>query len=146
MPSPVLMLAFVVNGKTLPQPPVARMTAFAAIVWILPVSSSIATTPCTRPSSTSSLVTNPSSYRVTSLYFSEVWNSVCSMWKPVLSAANQVRFFFMPPKARTAIRPSGCRLHGQPQCSSCSSSRGACLTKYSMASWSPSQSLPEMVS
>ena len=27
MPSPVLMAAFVVNGKTRPQPPVARMTA-----------------------------------------------------------------------------------------------------------------------
>ena len=31
MPSPVLMLAFVVNGKTLPQPPVHRMTALAVI-------------------------------------------------------------------------------------------------------------------
>ena len=49
------------------------------------------------------------------------------MWKPVLSAANQVRILFMPPKARTATRPSGCRLHGHPQCSSCSSSRGASL-------------------
>ena len=36
MPSPVLMLAFVVNGKTLPQPPVHRMTAFAVIAWICP--------------------------------------------------------------------------------------------------------------
>ena len=118
----------------------------AVIVWIRPVISSTATTPCTRPSSTSSRVTNHSSYRVTARYFSEVWNSACSMWKPVLSAANQVRIFFMPPNARTAMRPSGCRLHGQPQCSSCSSSRGASSTKASMASWSPSQSLPEMVS
>ena len=70
-------------------------------------------------------MTNHSSYRVTASYFREVWNSACSMWKPVLSAANQVRIFFMPPKARTATRPSGCRLHGHPQCSSCSSSRGA---------------------
>ena len=68
------------------------------------------------------------------------------MWKPVLSAANQVRIFFMPPKARTATWPSGCRLHGQPQCSSCSSSRGASCTNASIASWSPSQSLPETVS
>ena len=61
MPSPVLMLAFVVNGKTLPQPPVARITALAVIAWIRPVRSSTATTPCTRPSSTSSRVTNHSS-------------------------------------------------------------------------------------
>ena len=67
MPSPVLMLALVVNGKTLPQPPVARMTAFAVTAWILPVIRPTATTPCTRPSSTSSLVTNTSSYRLTSL-------------------------------------------------------------------------------
>ena len=146
MPSPVLMLAFVVNGKTLPQPPVHRTTAFAVIAWIRPLIRPIATTPCTRPSSTSSRVTNSSSYRLTSLYFSEVWNSACSMWKPVLSAANQVRIFFMPPNARTATRPSGRRLHGQPQCSSCRSSSGASRTKASMASWSPSQSLPDTVS
>src|SRR5215213_3413403 len=146
IPSPVLMLAFVVNGKTLPQPPVQRITAFAATAWILPVISSTATTPCTRPSSTSSLVANHSSYRVNRSYFSDVWNSACSMWNPVLSAANQVRIFFMPPNARTATWPSGCRLHGQPQCSSCSSSRGASSTNASTASWSASQSLPEMVS
>ena len=34
-------------------------------------------------------------------YRVEVWNSVCSMWKPVRSAANQVRSVCMPPKART---------------------------------------------
>ena len=68
------------------------------------------------------------------------------MWNPVLSEANQVRFRFMPPKARTATRPSGCRLQGQPQCSSCSSSRGASWTNSSTASWSASQSLPEIVS
>ena len=61
MPSPVLMLALVVNGKTRPQPPVQRTTAFAVIASIRPVISSIATTPCTRPSSTSSRVTNHSS-------------------------------------------------------------------------------------
>ena len=79
-------------------------------------------------------------------YFRVVWNSVWSKWKPVLSAANLVRFFFMPPKARTATRPSGRRLQGQPQCSSWRSSSGASRTKYSIASWSPSQSLPETVS
>ncbi len=50
--------------------------------------------------------------------WSEVWNSVCRMWKPDLSAANQVRLIFMPPKGRTATEPSGSRLQGQPQCSS----------------------------
>ena len=44
------------------------------------------------------------------------------MWKPVLSAANHVRIFFMPPNGRTAMCPSGCRLQGQPQCSSRSNS------------------------
>src|SRR3954447_18028778 len=146
MPSPVLMLAFVVNGKTFPQPPVHRITDLAATAWIRPVISSMATTPCTRPSSTSSLVTNHSSYRVSASYFSDVWNSACSMWNPVLSAANQVRIFFMPPNARTAMWPSGCRLQGQPQCSSWRSSRGASSTNASTASWSASQSLPEMVS
>ena len=146
MPSPVLMLALVVNGKTLPHPPVASTTARAVIARIRPLASSTATTPWTRPSSTSRRVTNHSSYRFIAEYFKEVWNNECSMWKPVLSAANQVRIRFMPPKARTATRPSGCRLHGHPQCSSCSSSRGASCTNASMASWSPSQSLPETVS
>jgi hypothetical protein len=140
------MLAFVVNGKTLPHPPVASTTAFAAIARIRPERSSTATTPCTRPSSTSSRVTNHSSYRAISPYFSEVWNSACSMWNPVLSAANHVRLFFMPPNARTATRPSGWRLQGHPQCSSWRSSRGASWTNASIESWSPSQSLPEMVS
>jgi len=101
------MLALVVNGKTLPEPPLHKTTDFAVMTSIRPVISSIATTPCTRPSSTRSRVTNHSSYRVTSAYFSDVWKSECSMWKPVLSAANQVRMFFMPPNARTAIRPFG---------------------------------------
>ena len=51
-------------------------------------------------------------------YFSDVWNSVWSMWKPVLSVAYHVRLVLMPPNARTATRPSFSRLHGQPQCSS----------------------------
>src|SRR3989304_2265810 len=55
---------------------------------------------------------------------SEVWKSVCSRWKPVLSAANQVRSFCIPPKGRTATLPSGSRLQGQPQCSNCRSSAG----------------------
>src|SRR4029453_7904769 len=143
MPSPVLMAALVVNGNTRPPPPVAITTDRPVIVSTRPDISSIATTPQTRPSSTSSRVTYHSSYRVMLGYFSEVWNSVCSRWKPVLSAANQVRLFFMPPNARTATCPSGSRLHGQPQCSSLSSSRGASTTNASTASWSQSQSPPE---
>ena len=57
MPSPFLMLALVVNGKTFPQPPVHSRTDLAKIVTILPVASSMATTPRQRPSSTSSFVT-----------------------------------------------------------------------------------------
>ena len=79
-------------------------------------------------------------------YLSVVWKSECSMWKPVLSAANQVRSIFIPPKGRTATDPSGSRLHGHPQCSSWIISDGAWLTKYSTASWSASQSAPLMVS
>ena len=113
MPSPFLMAAFVVKGNTLPQPPVQRMTARAVIASISAgLAGRCATTPCTRPSSTRSLVTNHSSYRTTLGYLREVWNSVWSMWKPVLSAANHVRIFFMPPNGRTAIRPSASRLHG----------------------------------
>ncbi len=56
IPSPVLMAALVVNGKTRPAPPVHRITARAAIAWILPLEISIATQPCTWPSSISSLV------------------------------------------------------------------------------------------
>ena len=74
MPSPVLMLALVVNGKTFPHPPVASTTARAVIARIRPVASSTATTPCTRPSSTSRRVTNHSSYRAIRRYFREVWN------------------------------------------------------------------------
>ena len=61
MPSPFLMLALVVKGKTLPQPPVQRITAPAAIARTFPVASSIATTPWQRPSSTRSRVTKHSS-------------------------------------------------------------------------------------
>ena len=68
------------------------------------------------------------------VYLSEVWNRVWSMWKPVLSAAYQVRIFFIPPKGRTATRPSGVRLQGQPQCSRRKSSSGASLTNASTAS------------
>src|SRR6266566_3297873 len=66
-------------------------------------------------------------------YLSDVWKRVCSMWKPVLSAANQVRSCVMPPNGRTATCPSGSRLQGQPQCSSLSSSLGASATKASPA-------------
>ena len=61
MPSPVLIDALVVNGNTLPQPPVQRMTARAVIASTRPEARSMATTPCTRPWSTRSLVTNHSS-------------------------------------------------------------------------------------
>ena len=128
------MLALVVNGKTLPQPPVQRTTALAVIAWIFPVASSMATTPWQRPSSASNFVTKYSSYRWMASYFSVVWNNEWSMWKPVLSAANHVRWTFMPPKGRTAMWPSGSRLQGQPQCSSRSISSGASLTKASTAS------------
>ena len=126
MPSPVLMAALVVNGKTRPQPPVQRMTGPASdrahparsqLDGHAPGSAVFDEQPGDEP------LVVPGCW-----YFSEVWKSVCSMWKPVLSAANHVRWFFMPPKGRTATRPSGSRLQGQPQCSSCSSSRGASLT------------------
>src|SRR3954454_15277243 len=41
MPSPVLMLAFVVNGKTFPQPPVHKITDLAATARMRPVISSM---------------------------------------------------------------------------------------------------------
>ena len=61
MPSPVLIEALVVNGKTRPPPPVHMITAFARIGFTWPVRSSIAVTPWQRPPSTSSLVANHSS-------------------------------------------------------------------------------------
>ena len=61
IPSPVLMAAFVVKGKTRPPPPVQRMTDFARIACSSPVRKSIAVTPWQRPSSTSSRVANHSS-------------------------------------------------------------------------------------
>src|SRR5713226_4669651 len=70
------MSAFVVKGKTLPHPPVQRITALARMVWNFPDASSMATTPRTWPSSTNNLVTNHSSYRVMALYLSEVWKRV----------------------------------------------------------------------
>ncbi len=87
-----------------------------------------------------------SSKRLIEGYLIEVWNSVCSMWKPVLSAANQVRSIFMPPKGRTLACPSSLRLHGQPQCSICTISSCAWATKYSTTSCSHSQSPPPTVS
>ena len=44
---------------------------------------------------------------MTLVYLSEVWNSVWSMWKPVLSAANHVRIFFMPPNGPHGDVPVG---------------------------------------
>src|SRR5713101_7488623 len=52
----------------------------------------------------------------------------------------------MPPKGRTLTRPSGSRLHGQPQCSSWMTSPGASLTNVSTTSWSARKSLPKIVS
>src|SRR5438552_8604493 len=52
----------------------------------------------------------------------------------------------MPPKGRTLTRPSGSRLHGQPQCSSWITWPGASLTKASTTSWSARKSLPKIVS
>src|SRR5215470_4305121 len=106
----------------------------------------MASTPRTQPSSTIRSAQKNSSKRVMPGYLCEVWKSVCKMWKPVLSAANQVRCTFMPPKKRTLMWPSSLRLQGQPQCSSCTISSAQCATKYSTASWSHSQSPPETVS
>ena len=50
-----------------------RITARAVIASIFPDINSIATAPWTRPSSTSSLVTNHSSYLATFVYLSDVW-------------------------------------------------------------------------
>ena len=58
-------------------------------------------------------------------YCIDVWNSVCSMWKPILSVAYHVRLVVMPPKARVETLPSSLRLNGQPQRSSWASSFGA---------------------
>jgi hypothetical protein len=146
MPSPVTMPPLVFSRNTRPAPPVAMITLFASISRNSPLAISMATTPCTRPSSTSRSTTKCSSKRLMPGYLIEVWNSVCSMWKPVLSAANHVRSIFMPPNARTFTRPSLLRLQGQPQCSICTSSRSAWPTKNSTTSWSHSQSPPLTVS
>ena len=61
MPSPVLIAALVVNGKTRPPPPVHMITERARIAWISPVRISIAMTPWQRPFSTSRRVANHSS-------------------------------------------------------------------------------------
>ena len=45
IPSPFLIFALVVKGKTRPQPPVHRMTARAVMVSTFPDISSMATTP-----------------------------------------------------------------------------------------------------
>ena len=136
IPSPVLMAALVVKEKIRPRPPVHRITAFAEMHRTSESRRSIAATPEHRPSSSRSEVTKNSSRRTIRSYLSEVWNRVCRRWKPVLSAANTVRGTLMPPNGRTASRPSGSRLHGQPQCSSWTISPGASVTKASTASWS----------
>ena len=130
------MAALVVKEKMRPAPPVARITALARRASTVPVRASIAVTPRHRPSSTRREVTKDSSWRTTWVYRKEVWKRACSMWKPVLSAAKQVRHVVMPPKGRTLMLPSGSRLQGQPQRSSWLISSGACCTKYSTTSWS----------
>ena len=146
MPSPVLMAPLVVNGKIRPAPPAQMITALALNSRIVPVRISIAVTPRQTPSSTIRSVEKYSSNRRMLGYCREVWNSVWRIWKPVLSAAYQVRSTFMPPNGLTATWPVLSRLHGQPQCSSWVSSFGASLMKSSTASWSVSQSPPETVS
>ena len=61
MPSPVLMAALVVNGKTRPPPPAQMMTALAVMALTVPSWTLMAVTPQTLPSSTSSWVANHSS-------------------------------------------------------------------------------------
>ena len=134
MPSPVLMLPLVVKGQTLPPPPVQRITERPSTAFISPVRTSRAATPPHCPFSIRSFVTKCSSSRTMLSYFIDVWNSVCSMWKPILSVAYHVRLVVMPPKARVATVPSSFRLNGQPQRSSCESSLGASSTKYWMTS------------
>ena len=61
MPSPVTMPALVFWRYTRPAPPVARITAWQANSTGLPVAISMASTPCTRPSSTIRSATKNSS-------------------------------------------------------------------------------------
>jgi hypothetical protein len=58
---------------------VATITAFARTSRNSPRAVSIATTPATRPSCTSSSMQKCSSSRTMPGYFGDVWNSVCSM-------------------------------------------------------------------
>ncbi len=105
------------------EPPVARTTAGASRSSGSPRCWSCTTTPRTRASgppgsSTTRSSTWCSSYRRTGPSGpecrSDVWNRVCRRWKPVLSAANQVRARLMPPNRRTATSPSSVRDHGSP--------------------------------
>ena len=114
----------------------ARITDLAVMASNRPVRMSSATTPTQWLSSTRSLVTKASSWRVIWGYLRLVWNTAWSMWKPVLSAAKHVRQVVMPPKGRTAMEPSELRLHGQPQCSIWMISIGASRTNASTTSWS----------
>ena len=63
-----------------------------------------------------------------------------------MSAAKQARGYVWPPKARWFIFPSSFRLHGHPQCSLRTISRGASFTKNSTMSWSARKSAPLTVS
>ena len=146
MPSPVLTAPLVVNGNTCPPPPVAMMTTGALNWKNRPLRISMATTPRHLPSRCSRSSAKYSSYRLMDGNCKDVWNSVCKIWKPLLSAAYQVRFFFIPPNGRTATEPSSSRDQGQPQCSRRVNSMGACSTKCSTTSWSHNQSPPPTVS
>ena len=69
MPSPVTMPPLVFSRNTRPAPPVAMITAFAWISLNSPVAISIATTPWTRPSSTTRSTQKCSSKRLIDGYF-----------------------------------------------------------------------------
>ena len=86
-----------------------------------------------------------SSKRLIDGYFNDVWNSVCSMRKPVLSAAYHVRMIFMPPNGRTAMAPALAAPRAAPMLQ-LHQFLVISLTNSSTASWSVSQSPPETVS
>ena len=114
---------------------------------IRPVASSIATTPCTRPSSTSSLRDEPLVVaRDRGVLQRGLEQRVQHVEAGLVGGEPGAHLLHAAERAHrdVAVRLAGST--GQPQCSSCSSSRGASCTNASTASWSQSQSLPETVS
>ena len=146
MPSPVLMLAFVVNGKTFPQPPVASTTALAVMAWIRPVVSSIATT----PQHPAVVDQEPGDEPL-----------VVPLHRGILQGRLEQRVQHVEP-GLVGGEPGAHLLHPAerpdrdpavvlpaPRAApvlELEELPGASSMKASMASWSPSQSLPEMVS